>query len=396
MKRYIIKFKPGSGPDNLNRSFSIEDNLMPVPEFRIFPLYERETSEKMFSMEISEEKLAEINLIKEQFDRTYIVEVNDQFASATVVSLSQDEQIESIEPDEDVEEYAMAIYPSPPNDSYWGALYGLQKMDCLTAWNSATGKEVLVAVVDSGIDVNHPDLAANLWNDGYGHHGYNEVDGDFNIQDDTSHGTHVAGTIGAILNNGDGVVGVAPDCTILTMRGLKNGKGSLSTLLNCIRKAVDLGAKVINNSWGPGNRKPDTDLVLRYAYLHNVNLVFAAGNNGRAIYPTEISTYPSVICVASIDQYDKRSVFSNYGPEVTVAAPGSSIVSTVPPGTWGWKSGTSMAAPHVTGLIALLLSKKPSLTPDEIKTILTRSADPLNDPSLGAGRINANEALRYV
>lgn len=389
MARYIIKLKSGVSPDDIIQSTLSAEEILPT--MRISPLYDRINNLENISFEQPDEVQSEINEIREKLDRTYIVEVDDQQAAAAVVSLSQDENIESIEPDEQVEEYQI------PNDSHWQDLYGLHNMDCETAWDQSMGIQTLVAVVDSGIDVSHQDLEGNIWKDNNGNHGYNEVDGNYNINDDTSHGTHVSGTIGAIINNGTGVVGVAPKCTIMGIRGLKNGKGSLSILLRCIRKAVDLGAKVINNSWGPGNRDiPDTDLVLRYAYLHDVNVVFSAGNNGRAIRSSQIVTNPTVICVASVDQNDKRSSFSNYGPEVTVSAPGTSILSTTPGNNYGWKSGTSMAAPHVSGLIALLISKKSTLKPDEIRLILQQSCDQIKDTDLGAGRVNANKALAML
>lgn len=392
MARYIVKLRSGALPDDILQS---SDELS-MSAIKMYPLYERDVDslENQVQDGVQDDRQREINDIREKLNRTYIVEVNDATARETVVMLSGDDNIESIEPDEEVEEHMPVGSASlPPNDTLWSSLYGLKKLECESAWTSHTGDNVLVAVVDSGIDVAHEDLFVNVWNNG-GIHGFNEIDGTNNIADDTSHGTHVSGTIGAILNNGLGVVGVAPHCILMGVRGLKDGKGALSTLLRCIRKAVDSGAKVINNSWGPGNRAvPDTDLVLRYAYLHNVNVVFSAGNNGRLINSSQIATHPNVICVASVDAADTRSSFSNFGPEVTLAAPGSIIWSTIPGDKWGQKSGTSMAAPHVTGVIALLLSKNSRLTPDEIKDILVSSADPLSDPGLGAGRVNARKAL---
>jgi thermitase len=391
MARYIMKLKQDAHPDAVMQASFASDNSPQIKISKLYPSTSRDADSGADAQVEADDVQSEIARIRAELDRVYVVEVSDSRAAETVVELSQHDDVESIEPDREVEEYT-AI----PNDSYWTELYGLHKLNCVDAWDIAQGNDVLVAVVDSGVDVKHPDLAGNIWSDGNGNNGYNEVDHNYDVTDTSTHGTHVSGTIGAILNNGPGVVGVAPKCRIVPFMGLKNGRGPLSVLLVCIRKAVDMGVKVINNSWGPGNRNPDTDLVLRYAYLHDVTVVFAAGNNGRVLRADEIATNPYVISVAAVDNNDRRASYSNFGNEVTVSAPGSSIISTVPNNNYGWKSGTSMAAPHVTGLVALLLSKKSSLKPDDIKAILQQSADPINDNTIGAGRINAKKALDMV
>ena len=409
MKRYKIKLKKGHNLLDLSNVAYEFDNLdqqqLVSFQFKIGKAYSANLREKDLKsdfrigelLSLSEGKESqqltdsesELERLRKDLALNYVIEVDDLRASQVFVELSSNVAVDSIEVDEICEEYYRV------DDPLYVQLWGLSKIQCIQAWDHTMGSGVLVAVVDSGIDVVHNDLNRNIFRDSKGNYGFNTMTDDFNIGDDTGHGTHVAGTIGAIVNNSTGITGVAPHCKILPVRSLKGGKGYLTDLLDGILLSVDLGAKVVNNSWGPGNRiNTDADKVLRVAYLSNVNIVFAAGNNNREINPSAIATYPTVVSVASVDLNDNKSAFSNYGQYVTLSAPGSSILSTIPGGNYAFKSGTSMAAPHVSGVIALMLSKNPTLSPADVKQILVNSCDPIDDSTIGAGRLNAFKAIQ--
>jgi subtilisin family serine protease len=257
-----------------------------------------------------------------------------------------------------------------PNDAYYGTsgswgqafrdLWGLQSINAETAWDTTQGDNVVVAVVDTGLDYNHEDITGNVWqNDGEvgldasGHdkksngidddsdglvddwHGWDFVTidgtpGDNNPMDDFGHGTHVSGTIAATSNNGLGITGVAPHAKIMALKGLDaNGSGSTDDLSNAIIYAADHGAAVINNSWGGGPGETPQTLIDVIAYAHNVKgvvVVAAAGNSGADVGTQAKGFYPAcirdVIAVAAITHTDAKASFSNFGAKLDVAAPG--------------------------------------------------------------------------
>ncbi len=271
-------------------------------------------------------------------------------------------------------------------------LWGLYRIRAPEVWNQGyRGQGVVVAVVDEGVDLGHPDLAANLWSNPNpnsqtcpGTHGYDFVDDDPDPSDSGGHGTHVAGTIAAAAN-GMGVVGVAPEAKIMALRALGYFGGTNFMLVRALKYAADCGAKVVNNSWGSGARSRAYLDVLEYGNRKGVVFVFSAGNSYRAgnrpSYPASFSTLlPGVIGVGASSNDNRRAGFSSTGPYVTVAAPGAAILSTVPvaqnpSNPYAFLQGTSMAAPHVTGGVALLLSAKPQATPEEIRQALVQGAN---------------------
>lgn len=266
-----------------------------------------------------------------------------------------------------------------PNDSDWWRLWGMRNIHAPDAWDAVTTSNRIVAVIDSGVNMTHPDLQANLWtnvaetpndgvdNDGNGFiddiHGYDFSDGDGNPDDLNSHGTHCAGTIGAVGNDGFGVCGVCWRTRIMCMRFLDvGGSGSTDDAIACINYAVDHGATVLSNSWGGGSFSQALLDAIEDAKLHGAIFVAAAGNSNsdndlRPFYPSSYNA-ENLIAVASIDSSNQRSSFSNFGAvSVDLAAPGSWIWSTVPgSSTHDFKSGTSMATPHVAGACALIWS----------------------------------------
>jgi subtilisin family serine protease len=307
-----------------------------------------------------------------------------------------------------------------PNDPQFNSLWGLSNpnnvdVDAPEAWTVARGNpSIIVAVVDSGIDLNHPDLAGAIWtnpnetagngidDDGDGKvddvYGWNFITNTSNVQDDDGHGTHVSGTIGAVGNNGAGIVGVAAGVTIMPLKFIgPDGSGSIDNAVQAIYYAVDHGARVINASWGGSTYSPTLDSAIRYANAHNVVFVTAAGNEAanndvKKSYPAS-ERLPNVLSVAAIDAMGRLAGYSNYGINtVDLAAPGVNIRSTVP-GGYDTYSGTSMATPHVTGTIALLAGLHPQLSAQRLVDIVLATVKPL--PSVAMKTVSAGMADAY-
>jgi subtilisin family serine protease len=291
--------------------------------------------------------------------------------------------------------------------------WGLSKIKADQIWSQQAGsKEIIVADIDTGVDYNHPDLINNMWrnpnptmNDIVG---YDFVNEDAFPFDDFNHGTHTSGTIGATGKNGIGISGVSQRVSIMALKflGGSEGQGSTSDAVECIDYAIKNGARIINASWGGYVGPEDIEnkiLIEAIERVEKANVLFvaAAGNDGRDIgvnlmLPGGIKN-SVVLTVASTNEREKRSFFSNYSNDrVHVAAPGSNILSTVPGGQYQKFSGTSMAAPHVAGLAAIILAERPDLSAVAVREIIESTVDPL-DTLKGriktGGRINAKLAL---
>ncbi|MBM2809297.1 MAG: peptidase and subtilisin kexin sedolisin [Chloroflexi bacterium] len=282
---------------------------------------------------------------------------------------------------------------STPNDPRFRDQWGLQRIQAPTAWDITTGvASVVVAVLDTGVDLDHPDLRDRLVP------GYNFFQPDELPMDDSGHGTHVAGTIAATANNSTGIAGVASGVSIMPIKVLNSrGAGRDSRVAQGIRWAVDHGANIVNMSFGGQDISPVLSEAVEYASSSGVVLVVAAGNEGGS-EPNYPGATDSAIAVAATNSRDRRAMFSNYGSWVDIAAPGTQIVSTYWDGasTYRAGTGTSMATPHVTGVIALMLSLKPGLSPAEVEEILKANADPLPDDDVGSGRVNAARVLASI
>jgi subtilisin family serine protease len=262
--------------------------------------------------------------------------------------------------------------------------WGVARVKADKAWPVTQGEGVKVAVVDTGIDCTHPDLAGQCAG------GVNIVDKKKPPMDDNSHGTHVSGTIAAI-RDGKGVVGVAPRAKLYAVKVLDaEGSGSLFDIIKGLVWCANNGMQVANLSLGAPNGSTLLRLAAAYAKARGVTIMAAAGNDGGAVnYPGAYSE--SVIAVAALDANDKIADFSSRGKGVAFIAPGVGVKSSVPGGKYDWYDGTSMATPHMTGLAALAVSRGAKGF-DAVKAALTKAAEPikgLKPTEQGAGVVNA-------
>ena len=341
--------------------------------------------------------------------------------------------VHSIEPDFVIESRAI------PNDPSFGQLWGLNNtgqsggtpdadIDAPEAWETTTGsRNVVVAVIDTGVDYTHPDLAANAWrnpgetagngidDDANGFvddvYGWDFVNGDSNPFDDNGHGTHVAGTIGGVGNNGRGVTGVAWEVSVMGLKFLSaSGSGSTSAAIAAINYATmmrrDFGINVVatNNSWGGGGFSTSLRNAIDAGGGAGILFVAAAGNesNDNDASPSYPASYTStsIISVAATTRSNQLADFSNYGAtSVDLAAPGQSIYSTTPNNSYATYSGTSMATPHVAGVVALLAAAAPQATASQIRTAILNGTTQLGTLSgrvATGGLLNAAGALREL
>jgi type VII secretion-associated serine protease mycosin len=284
-----------------------------------------------------------------------------------------------------------------PNDALYSRYqWNLPLIETLQGWNIARGsQDVKVAVVDTGVDLNHPDLKDNLLE------GTNIVSkGGTPPQDDVGHGTHVAGIISALVNNNEGVAGMTWFNPILPIKVLDaSGSGSTYAVAQGIIWAADHGAKVINLSLGNYADAQFLHDAIKYAYDKDVVLIAASGNDNteRPGYP---AAYEEVFAVAATDAKKNKASFSNYGNYIDVAAPGVSIPSTYPDNQYAALSGTSMASPHVSALAALIRSANPLLKNTEVMEIMRKSASDIGEPGkdkyFGYGLIDVVKALEMA
>ena len=355
--------------------------------------------------------------------------ISGMSAKEAIERLKSHQAIEYVEPD-----YRVSI-ANATNDPRFEDLWGLNNegqtggtvdadIDAPEAWSISTGsRDIVVGVIDTGVDYSHPDLAANAWvnsgeiagdgidNDGNGYiddvHGINAITDAGDPMDDEGHGTHVSGTIGASGNNGVGIVGVNHDVSIAGCKFLAaDGTGSTSGAIKCIDYMVGLknsgvNLRVLNNSWGGGGYSQALADAITASEQADILFVAAAGNDAvdNDVNPHYPSNYENdnVLSIASTDSRDNMSGFSQWGlTSVDMGAPGSAILSTIPGGGYASYSGTSMATPHVAGAAALVLSVNPDLTSLELKELLMSSGDAnaaLNGKTVAGTRLNVNQAV---
>lgn len=413
----IVKFKKEYSPTYLKDKVQEREELQKTQTGRLQILAQNaeytakgldEPEKRLVDLE---EKLRKIgitsytSLVKseeEEFETKFILKLNEQIDENEVAKqLSQFTETEYIDPN-----LIFQVFLKP-NDEHYSKQWGYQNIEAEDAWETTTGSNsVRVAVVDTGIDATHPDLPTvqGVSNDPHGH------------------GTHVAGTIAARSNNSTGVSGVNWNISLLGYNALgANGSGSLGDISNKITTAVNNGAKVINLSLGYQRKDPGTGQVIHApaacpytaqsdidnAFSKGVTVVVAAGNDNLSASDSPFANCDKTITVGSIDQNNSKSSFSNFGPDVDIAAPGGNVLSTrskdctqstmCPPTkivdqNYLYASGTSMAAPHVAGVAALLLSIDSSLSPTRVKECILEGASS-GPSSLGGKKLNARGAL---
>ncbi|AKV67086.1 Alkaline phosphatase [Microcystis panniformis FACHB-1757] len=337
---------------------------------------------------------------------------------------------EYIEPDYILTKGTITPKATFPNDPSFNQLWGLHNtgqsggtpdadIDAPEAWDIQTGNpNLVIGVIDTGVDYNHPDLAGNIWtnpgeiaNDGIDNDGNGYVDdirgwdfayNDNNPSDVQGHGTHVAGTIAGKGNNGVGVTGVAWNAKIMPLKFLNDqGSGSTSNAILAINYATDKGVKLTNNSWGGGGYSQALYDAINAAGQAGALFIAAAGNSSanadiNPMYPAAYNL-DNIVSVASTTRTDDLSWFSNYGlNSVDLGAPGSDIYSLAPGGGYATLSGTSMASPHVAGAAALLWSQNPTWTAQQVKNALMNTGDPLASlagKTVSGKRLNVFNAL---
>jgi thermitase len=326
-----------------------------------------------------------------------------------VRDLSRNPAVAYAEPD------YLAHIIATPNDPQYPDQWGLSQISAPDAWDETTGSsDVVIAVVDSGLDTSHPDLAGRLWtnpgeiagngidDDNNGHlddmHGWNIVDDDANLSDNTGHGTQVAGVIGAETDNGNGVAGVCWNCRLMVVKVTQSGGvANYSDIAAGVAYAAQKGAEVINLSLG-GYADSTTLRTAIQEAAETAVVVGGAGNDDKSdcFYP---AAYDNVLAVSGTTGSDAKVGTSNYGTWVDVSAPGETIRTTFDGGGYGDISGTSMAVPFVSGLAGLLKSQHADWAPDLLQAHIVHttdnidSANPGYEGQLGSGRINANTAV---
>lgn len=314
-----------------------------------------------------------------------VVEVPASQAGRAIARYSEDPAVMFAEADQPVSVDLV------PNDALYAGQWGLPAVSAPTGWDVTTGSSsVTVAVLDTGVDASHPDLARRLAP------GTDLVNRDSDPTDDNGHGTLVAGIVGADSNNGIGVAGMDWNARLMPVKVLDaSGSGYMSTVAEGVVWAADHGAKVINMSLSGATGTSTLQSACAYAYQKGVVLVAAAGNDGTDA-PRYPAAYDSVISVGSLSG-DTRSSYSNYGATLELMAPGGLIYTTQKGGSYVRASGTSMAAPFVAGLAALVCSADPTAAPDRVRQVLAATATDLGatgwDPEYGWGRIDAAKAL---
>ncbi|HGE70139.1 TPA: T9SS type A sorting domain-containing protein [Candidatus Poribacteria bacterium] len=350
-----------------------------------------------------------------EFNDIYHVKMPTFFNTTDLISLLKlNKYIEWAEPN-----YLFFTFDTP-NDYNPAVQWGLAKIQATQAWDLTHGStEVVIAIIDTGVDYNHPDLANNIWinpgeiagnglDDDDDHYYVDDVIGydfvsvesgaapgedigppDNDPMDFHGHGTHCSGIASAVTNNGVGVAGTGWNCKIMAVRaGYKNTEGNgvltLTDAVAALNYSADKGANIISMSWGSTSNSEDLLLAINYAKSKGCVLVAAAGNSGTTTkyYP---AAYDGVIAVSASDQNDAKASFSNYGSWVDVAAPGVSIYSTMFNDIYSYASGTSMATPCVAGIAGLVMSINPLLNADDVANRIKNNADNVG----WAKRVNA-------
>jgi len=410
---FIVKFKNNT----IIQTLDYKDNSFFINAPSILRLNAKHHISSIESIYISHKQLEDLN-----FGLSNIYKFNVPLNSDILTIVQEyniDSSVEYAEPNYIVKSCGI------PNDPYFNEQWSLNNngqtggkedadIDAVEAWDIETGSEdVIIAIIDSGINYMHPDLIDNIWsnhdeipdndidddNNGFVDDviGWDFFNDDSDPMDDNSHGTGCAGIVGAVGNNGIGISGVCWDSKLMPIKSLSSqGAGSIWFLINGILYAADNGADVISMSLGGELVSSSLKDAVDYAFSMGYVLVAAAGNNAddEEFYP---AAYDDVIAVSATNYKDKKIDASNYGNWIDVSAPGYDIYTTNLDNNYFYFSMTSSACPHVSGLAGLLLSQDPTLTNEEVRKIIRANVDPYDSEYyIGTGRINAYKALtRY-
>ena len=342
---------------------------------------------------------------KDKLSNIYIIHTDkDEDIIKLAEKYKNNPYVEYAEPNYEV--HALEI----PDDTNYSSQWSHQIANSEDAWDIETGnKSIIIAIVDTGIDFDHPELDSKTWNntaeipgnniddDGNGYiddvKGWDFINNDNYPDDDHFHGSHCSGIAAAETNNSQGVAGVCWNCTVMPVKCLSSsGSGTWTSVSLSVRYAADNGADIISLSLGGSSYSSVLEDAVDYAHNKGVVVIAAAGNTGSKNfgYP---AAYRNVISVTATTDTDQKASFSTYGYWTDIAAPGVDIYSTMID-SYAYKSGTSMSCPFVAGVAGLLLSNNSNLTNDMIETILKSSTDPVTTTVyMGTGRINVKEAL---
>lgn len=367
----------------------------------------------------AQNKTKEIERLEEEIKRIGVISQNRLFTSDNlllenyyILNLPQDSDIQSVyaklsklsEIDAVSPDYILSVQEIPDDPAY-STLWGLSEISAPKAWDIKNGKSnVMVGIVDTGVDLNHEDLKGNVIK------GINTVDETRDPSDDHGHGTHVAGTVGAVTNNAIGISSISWGAKLLAVKSCdENGDCKTSDVSRGIKYAIDKGAKIVNVSVaGEGSCRGTYDDISRYAKEKNVLLVVAAGNGIQGKGVDAKKWIPAgcndIFTVGAIGPSGDRASYSNYGDVLSISAPGGDrgaeactestcILSTSNNNTYSLRQGTSMAAPQVSGAAALLLSYNPLLSVSQIRSCLTQGGDQLKTDKFIGKKLNAQKAL---
>lgn len=359
-------------------------------------------------------------------DQWIVLQVPEDISLQNAIrQLKMDPSVLHVEPNYQIELVQEKPEDLLPNDFYFDRSWGLNNtgqfagtedadIDLPEAWSLGIGsRDVSVAIIDTGIDFFHPDIQENLWvnpteipgngldDDRNGYiddvHGFDFVSDDGDPFDDQGHGTHVAGIVGAVANNRKGSAGVSQEVSLMAIKSFgPSGSADVATVVRAMRYAIAHGADIINASWGVDIRSELMRTAVEEVADADVLFVAAGGNrqSEQLFYP---AAFENTIGVGATDKNDQRSRFSNYGSFIDLAAPGQTIFSTLPDNRFGFLSGTSMAAPHVSGAAVLVLARHPDWSAQDLTRMLLNAVDPIqpNKP-IGSGRLNVLKAQQVI
>jgi type VII secretion-associated serine protease mycosin len=324
---------------------------------------------------------------------TYLVRLSGADVPSAARALASDPAVAFAQPN-----YLRQVLKTP-NDSVFEQQWALRNMQLPAAWDITTGGELVVAVIDTGVAADHPDLSGKLLP------GYDFFNNDNDASDDNGHGTATSGLIAANSDNGQGIAGICWGCRILPVKVLgSRGQGGDASVAAGIRFATDNGARIINMSLGGSEDSPVLREAVEYAQQRGALIVAATGNEAAEGNPVNYpAAYDGVLSVTATGNTDVVTGFSNYGNYVDLSAPGVGVWSTLwtsGGNTYGPANGTSFAAPHVAGIAALVWSLRPDLGASQVANVLMASADdkgePGKDPYYGYGRVNALRAVQLA